>query len=121
MTSDRTWFDLITATIWFLFACAGIVLRGRRIVRLNRIRLIEPVHPSDAGYLASVKRSTHLRFGVKFVFLLGALIALFGLPLFEFWRLGVVAALALMLMETLSVDQVRERLARAGATKEETP
>lgn len=114
--TDRTWFDLITAALWFVLACAGIALRIRRVVRLNRIHLIEPVHPSDADYLASVKRSTYLRLGVKVVLLLGSLIALFGLPLFEFWRMGLVLALVLMLAETLSVDNVRERLARVGAT-----
>lgn len=117
MTESRTAFDLITAGLWFVLACAGLTLRIRRIIRLNHIRLVEPVHPSDADYLRSVKRSTYLRLGVKVVFLLGSLIALFNLPLFEFWRIGVVTALAFMLVETLSVDNVRERLARVGATQ----
>lgn len=116
MTDSRTWFDLLTASLWFVLASAGIVLRIRRVMRLNAIRLIEPIHPSDADYLASVKRSTYLRLGVKVVLLLGSLIALFGLPLFELWRMGLVLALVFMLIETLSVDNVRERLARAGAT-----
>lgn len=112
----RSFFDLITAFLWFLEASAGIGLRIRRLSRLNHIRLIEPVDPSDADYLASVKRSTYLRLGVKIVLWLGSLIALFQLPLFEFWRMGLVLALAFMLAETLSVDNVRERLARVGAT-----
>jgi hypothetical protein len=116
VTDSRSLFDLLTAGAWFVLACVGIVLRIKRLIRLHRIRLIEPIHPSDADYLASVKRSTLLRLGVKIVFLLGSLVALFGLPLFELWRIGVVLALAFMLMETLSVDRVRERLARAGAT-----
>jgi hypothetical protein len=116
VTESRTWFDLITAASWFLLASVGIVLRIKRIIRLSHIRLIEPMHPSDADYLVSVKRSTWLRLGVKVVFLVGSLIALFGLPLFELWRVGVVLALTFMLLETVSVDRVRERLARAGAT-----
>lgn len=115
MTDPRYLFDTITAAIWFVLACAGIVLRVRRLVRLYRIRLIAPVHPADADYLASVKRSTYLRLGVKVVLFVGSLIALFGLPLFEFWRLGVVLILVLMLVETVTVDHVRERLARVGA------
>lgn len=119
MSEYRGYFDLLTAALWFGLASFGIVLRCRRLVRLGRIRLIEPVHPSDADYLRSVKRSTYLRLGVKITFLIGASIALFGLPLFEVWRSCVVISLALMLAETLSVDNVRERLARVGATKPE--
>lgn len=116
MNDPRSLFDLITAAIWFMLAALGIVRRIRRLVRLNRIVLPTPLHPSDVDYLASVKRSTHLRLGVKVVFLIGALIALFGLPLFEVWRLGVVLALVFMDIETVSVDKVRDRLARAGGT-----
>lgn len=108
----RDWFDLLTAALWFTLAAVGIVLRCRRLVRLHRIVLPEPVHPLDVEYLASVKRSTYLRLITKTVFVIGALIALFHLPLFEVWRVGVVLILGLMIMETVGVDQVRNRLAR---------
>lgn len=116
MTDDRTFFDLVTAAIIFALSLLGIVRRCRRLVGLNRIILVQPEHPSDIDYLQSVKWSTYLRLGVKVVLFIGSLIMLFGLPLFEFWRLGLVLALIFMNAETHSVDRIRERLARAGAT-----
>lgn len=111
----RYWFDLLTASLWLALAAAGVVLRVRRSIRLSRIILLDPVHPRDAEYLASVKRSTYLRMGVKVVFLIGALVALLQVPwLWPAWRIGVIAALTMMLMETYSVDHVRERLGRAA-------
>lgn len=110
MTEPRTFFDILTAAIWFGLALMGIVRRIRRLIRLNQIILPEPLNPLDEDYLASVKWSTYLRLTTKIVLLLGSLIALFGLPLFEFWRLGIVLLLVLMNIETVSVDKVRERL-----------
>lgn len=115
MNDLRAWFDLVTATLWFLLAFAGIVLRVRRLVKLHRIVLVEPVDPRDVDYLDSVIRSTCLRLGVKFVFLVGAMIPLFGLmDLWAVWRIGIVVALICMLAETVSVDHVRDRLGRAA-------
>jgi hypothetical protein len=112
--SLRDTFDLLTAALWFALSAVGIVLRVRRLVRLHRIRLPEPIDPKDREYLASVKRSTYLRLGVKVVFLIGALITLFNLPLWWAWRLGIVAALFFMIWETVSVDHVRDRLGRSA-------
>lgn len=114
MTDLRSAFDLITAALWFALSAVGIVLRTQRLLRLRRIRLIEPVDPRDAEYLASVIRSTRLRLGVKVVFLIGGSIALYDLTLlWPVWRIGVVLALLLMILETVSVDMIRERLGRA--------
>lgn len=115
MHDVRWWFDLISASLWFALSAVGIVLRCRRLVRLHRIVLPDPVDSRDADYLASVKRSTYLRLGVKVVFLIGSTIALFHLPLFWAWRVGVVAALGFMVFETVNVDRVRDRLARIEA------
>jgi hypothetical protein len=111
----RELFDLATAMAWLLLAVAGIVLRTRRMLRLHRIKLLEPIDPKDVDYLASVKRSTYLRMVVKVVFLIGALIALFDLTiLWPVWRIGIVSALVFMLLETISVDMVRDRLGRTA-------
>lgn len=112
MTDALAWFDFLTAALWFALALVGACLRVRRLARLHRIRLVEPVDSDDVAYLASVKRSTWLRLGVKLVFLIGSLIALFNLPLFGAWRIGVVLALAFMVAETVGVDRVRDRLGR---------
>ena len=113
--TDRSLFDLITAAIWFVLAALGIVLRCRRMLRLRRIVLVEPVDQRDANYLTSIRRSTYLRMLVKFVFLIGAMIALFGLSwLWPIWRIGIVAALVFMLLETMSVDMIRDRLGKAA-------
>lgn len=112
MNDPRSLFDLITAAIWFVLALIGVVRRIQRLVRLNRIVLPLPLDESDADYLGSVKRSTYLRLGVKVVLLIGSLIALFGLPLFEVWRISLVVALVFMNIETVSVDKVRDRLGR---------
>ena len=112
--NERSLFDLVTAAVWFVLAALGIVRRVRRVIRLNRIVLPPPLNAHDADYLASVKRSTYLRLGVKVVLLIGACIALFGLPLFEVWRIGIVVMLVLMNNETVSVDKVRDRLGRAA-------
>lgn len=114
MNDPRSLFDVLTAAIWFVLAAMGVVRRVQRLVRLNRIVLAQPFDQSDADYLASVKRSTYLRLGVKVVLLIGSLIALFGLPLFEVWRLGIVLALVFMNIETVSVDKVRDRLGRSA-------
>jgi len=114
MTDMTAWFDTLTAALWFALAAVGIVRRIRRLLALRRIVLIEPVDQRDAEYLDSIKRSTHLRLMVKVVFLIGALIALFHLPLFEVWRIGVIVALAFMNAETVSVDRIRDRLGKAA-------
>lgn len=109
----RDWFDFLSAAFWFTLAIVGIVLRIRRMIRLHRIRLPEPIDQRDVEYLASVRHSTYLRLGVKVVFLLGSLIALFDLTiLWAVWRVGIVLALSFMLFETLGVDRVRDRLGR---------
>ncbi len=115
MTDVRSLFDLITAALVFVLSVYGIFRRCHRLYHLNRIELVEPIHQYDLDYLASIKQSTYLRLGVKLVFLTGALIMLFDLPLFEVWRLGIVLALAFMNAETVSVDKIRERLARSGS------
>ena len=107
-------FDFITAALWFALSAVGIVLRVRRLMRLNQIVLVDPSSKRDRDYLASIKRSTYLRLAVKVVFLIGSLIALFHLPLFGLWRLAVIAALAFMIWETLSVDRVLDRLGSAA-------
>ena len=113
------WLDFLSASLWFILATVGIVLRVRRLIRLHQIRLREPVSPIDAEYLASVKRSTYLRLGVKVVFLIGSLVALFQIPLtFWAWRAAVVLMLALMILETVGVDRIRARLARMGGMEE---
>ena len=113
------WLDFLSASLWFLLATVGIVLRVRRLIRLHQIRLREPVAPIDAEYLASVKRSTYLRLGVKVVFLIGSLVALFQIPLtFWAWRAAVVLMLALMILETVGVDRIRARLARMSGTED---
>lgn len=115
MSDPRGLFDLVTAALWFLLAAVGIVLRLRRLVRLRTIVLVDPSSARDREYLASVKRSTLLRLGVKVVFLLGSMIALFDVSaLWPVWRIGIVTALACMLAETLSVDATRDRLGRAA-------
>lgn len=110
MHSFFFWFDLLTAATWFTLSAVGIVLRTRRLIALRRIVLPEPLDPKDVEYLAAIKRSTYLRLGVKVVFLIGSLIALFHLPLWGVWRLGVLLALGFMIWETLSVDAIRNRL-----------
>lgn len=107
------WFDWVTAVIWFVEATAGIILRVRRLIRLRRMVLVEPASDDDRDYLASVRRSTYLRLGVKIVLFIGSLIALFNLPLFGVWRIGIIIALGFMLAETHGVDGVRARLGRA--------
>lgn len=110
-----------TALLWVLLAVAGVFRRLRRIGRLNQIVLPEPYEQEDLDYLASVKRSTYLRLGVKCVLLLGGLIALFqATEYLLIWRVGVIVALALMDFETVNVDAVRRRLAlRARALSDE--
>ncbi len=110
----REWYDLITAHLWLLLAAFGIVLRFRRLLRLNRIVLVEPVDPRDQMYLAQIKKSTYLRLGVKSVLLTGALIAVFDLnELWWLWRAGICLALTLMVLETTSVDHVRGVLGKS--------
>lgn len=116
MTNGWAVFDLLTAALWFALSLVCIVLRVRRLVRLHQIRLAEPVHPLDAEYLASVKRSTYLRLSVKVAFLVGSLVALLHLPwLWPLWRVLVVFSLVAMVAETVTVDHVRDRLGRAAA------
>lgn len=105
------WFDLLSASLWFAMSAVGIVLRTLRLRRLHRIVLAPNADQDDRDYLTQIVRSTWLRLGVKVVFLLGSLIALFNLPLFGLWRIGIVLALGFMLWETVSVDRVRDRLA----------
>lgn len=107
-------FGIVTAWLWLILSAAGVLLRVRRLIRLHRIVLPAPVNQADADYLAAVKRSTYLRLFVKCVFLMGALIAVFGATtLWPLWRIGIIAALAFMLSETLNVDLVRGRLGRS--------
>lgn len=116
MTDPRWAFDMGTAALWFFLAALGVVLRVRRLIRLHRIVLVEPADPRDVAYLASVKRSTVLRLGVKVVFLIGAAVPLFHLAdLWPVWRIGVVVALVFMLTETVGVDAIRDRLGRTAA------
>jgi hypothetical protein len=110
----RDMFDLTTAALWFGLAAFGIVRRVRRLIHLHQIILVKPEHPRDVDYLDSVKRSTMLRLGVKFVFLIGACIALFHLPVIPLWRVGVILALIFMSWETASVDRIRDRLGSAA-------
>jgi hypothetical protein len=112
----RDLFDLTTAALWFALAAFGIFRRVRRLVHLNQIVLVKPEHPRDVDYLRSIKRSTWLRLGTKIVLLIGSLIALFHLPLFAVWRLGILLVLLFMVWETASVDRIRDRL---GAAAEE--
>lgn len=114
MIDSRTLFDLCTAAVIFALAALGIFRRLRRLIALHRIILVEPVDQRDVDYLDSIKRSTYLRLGVKVVFFIGSLIMLFGLPLFEVWRMAVILALVFMNAETSSVDRVRDRLGRAA-------
>lgn len=111
MPDLASWLDLLTNACWIALAVVGIGLRVRRLLRLHRIVLPRPLDPADVDYLASVKRSTRLRLGTKLVLLVGGLTALTHAPVaFWVWRVGVIAILALMVAETLSVDRVRERL-----------
>lgn len=112
MTSDRSLFDLLTAAIILVLSVYGMWRRAHRLVRLKRITLVEPIHPDDVAYLHSVIWSTYLRLGVKIVIFIGSLIMLFGLPLFEIWRIGLILMLIFMNIETVSVDHIRDRLAR---------
>jgi hypothetical protein len=113
LTDVRSWFDLITAALWLTLSLVGIVLRIRRAIRLRQIILPEPIDARDQEYLESVKRSTYLRLGVKVVFLLGSMIALFDLSLLWWlWRIGIVVSLGFMIAETISVDTIRTRLGR---------
>lgn len=115
MTIDPAfWFDLLTAALWLALALVGVVLRVRRSVRLYRIELAPPIDADDAAYLASEKRAAYLRIGVKVVFLIGALIAVFDLAwLWPAWRIGVVLALFFLVRETVGVDDTRRQLGRA--------
>ena len=111
-----------TALVWVLLAAVGVLRRVRRLYRLNRIVLPTPLEPEDADYLASVKRSTYLRLGVKLVLLFGGLVALFQLTdLYLVWRIAIIAALVLMNAETGSVDGVRHRLAMSAQAREDHP
>jgi hypothetical protein len=106
-------FDVVTAVMTLLLSATGIVLRTRRLVRLRRVVLVRPVDLRDVAYLASVKRSTILRMAVKCVFFLGAILMLFEPPyLWAAWRVSIVVVLVFMLIETLSVDTIRDRLGR---------
>lgn len=116
MIESRDWFDAMTAILWFGLAALGVVRRIQRLIRLSHIRLVEPVDARDEDYLQSVRRSTYLRLGTKFVLLTGSLIALFHWPLFEVWRGGVILMLLFMNAETSSVDRVRERLGKAATS-----
>ena len=117
MGDFRGAYDFITAHLWLLLALFGIVLRTRRLLRLNRIVLVEPVDPRDRMYLEQIKRSTYLRLGVKAVLLVGALIAVFDMnDLWWIWRAGICLALTLMLLETTGVDHVRDVLGRVPRT-----
>jgi hypothetical protein len=114
MADFREWYDLITGHLWLLLALFGIVLRFRRLLRLNRIVLVEPVDPRDEAYLAQVKRSTYLRLAAKAVLLVGALIAVFDASaLWWLWRAGVCLMLVFMILETTGVDRIRDVLGRS--------
>lgn len=112
--------DRGTAFAWFVLALVGILLRVRRLGRLNQIILPKPEEPEDVKYLRSVKRSTYLRLATKVVLLIGATIALF--QLFDFylvWRGSVILILVLMIAETRSVDLIRAYLARNAALRKQ--
>lgn len=111
-----------TALVWVLLALTGVVRRVRRLYRLNQIILLEPIEQEDVDYLASIKNSTYLRLSVKIVLLIGGLIALFQLTDFYLvWRVAVIVALVLMVMETSNVDQVRRRLALNAQARSDDP
>jgi hypothetical protein len=106
-------FDFTTAVMTLMLAGAGIVLRTRRLIRLRHTVLMEPVDQRDVDYLAAVKRSTILRMAVKILFFIGSLLMLFDPPYLWFvWRISIVVVLVFMLIETLSVDTIRDRLGR---------
>jgi hypothetical protein len=117
---DMDWFELAergTAIVWVALAIWGVFRRLRRLERLGRIILPEPLEQEDVDYLVSVKRSTHIRLTVKVVFLIGGTIALFHLTDYLlFWRAGVLLSLLLMDFETINVDAVRQRLALRART-----
>ena len=114
MSDFLYWFDFLTAATWFALSLVGVGLRVRRLYRLREIVLPDPVTQDDIDYLRSITRSTYLRLGVKIVFLIGSLIALFHLPLFGIWRLAVILALGFMIAETTGVDRVRDRLGQGS-------
>lgn len=108
-----------TALVWVLLAAYGVFRRVRRLQRLNQIILPEPVEQEDVEYLASIKRSTYLRMGVKIVLLIGGCVALFNLMGYVLiWRFGVLLMLVFMDTETASVDRIRERLALSAQARE---
>jgi hypothetical protein len=110
---DQGAFNLTTAAMTLLLSGAGIALRTRRLLRLRRTVLVAPADPRDAAYLASVKRSTILRMAVKCIFFVGAILMLFDPPyIWAAWRVSIVVVLVFMLIETLSVDTIRDRLGR---------
>lgn len=121
---DMEWFALFergTAMAWVALAILGIFRRVRRLEHLSRIILPQPLEQEDVDYLASVKRSTYLRLGVKVVLLLGGMIALFHLTEYVLlWRTGIIVALMLMDFETSNVDNVRQRLALSARAREES-
>lgn len=116
--SFRDVYDMLSGALWLALALVGIVLRARRLRRLHRIVLVEPVDQRDELYLAQVTRSAYLRLAVKVVLLVGALIAVFDLTaLWWLWRFGVCLALVLMVVETAGVDRVRDVLGRNARVK----
>lgn len=111
MTDLSFWADLLTNALWIALAVVGIGLRVRRLLRLRRIVLPEPLAQADVDYLASIHRSTYLRLGTKVALLIGGVTALTHDPsAFWVWRGSVNLILVLMVWETLSVDAIRERL-----------
>lgn len=122
---DMDWFFLFergTAMAWVALAILGVFRRLRRLERLGQIILPTPLEQEDVDYLASVKRSTYLRLFVKVILLLGGMIALFHLMEYVLlWRFGIIAALIFMGAETVSVDNIRRRLALSAQSREESP
>lgn len=107
---------------WVALAILGVFRRLRRLERLGQIILPTPLEQEDVDYLASVKRSTYLRLFVKVILLLGGMIALFHLMEYVLlWRFGIIAALIFMGAETVSVDNIRRRLALSAQSREESP
>ena len=123
MTDPLVWLDGATVALWIAMALVGV---ARRLVRLRRLRALDGAFsaPADRDYLASVVRSTHLRLYVKVAFLAFGGVGLLTVGrhpllheaplLFLAVRLLALSVLAAMLAETISVDRVRERLARRG-------
>lgn len=108
--------ERITAILWVLLAVAGCSLRVRRLRILYTFTCDDP---TDRRYHHSVIRSSFYRLAVKFILLMGGVLAWWLDPtvpvapvteLFWGWRFGMLAVLLLLLIEDLNVDRMRRLL-----------